>query len=567
MDAASSDAESKSEIGNGIDRKVSSIEANITTKQSWHHHVRAVTISLIACLQVFHTGYCIGFTSPAVRDFTGPETKLNLTLDEISWFGSLLTIGAMVGSLVCGPLMERLGRLVTMKFNMILYISGWVFIFSHTTVALLYIGRLLTGLAYGITITVVPVYVGEVGPTVIRGLLGASINLFLAIGIMAGYAFGIVFRWPHLAEIGIICASISLILCSILPESPFWLVKKKNNYDAQKAFKHLLGSATPLNAIKLRIASIQESQLENEERFKMKDILNPLFYRPLVIVVVLNSSQQLSGINALMFYVHSIFHAANFDDENLPSIMLGSVQILGLFVSMFLMDKLGRRKLFLVSSVGCGFCFALLGVCMYFISTCKASLEAPTQNMSEDNFPGTSNTTHYAGLHVDINGQNDHFYHYDSNEAKCSFEVSAWIALISSVMFIVLFALGLGPVPFTAIGELIPLQRRDFAGGLATFSNNLFSFVVVKSFPLLSLYTSSHAVFWGFGVINFMIASYAWWKLPETKGRSLQEIQELFAESPQTYRVRDDSSGHIAKKTVEETMLAKSHKEDVLVVA
>uniref|UniRef100_F6U2N7 Major facilitator superfamily (MFS) profile domain-containing protein n=1 Tax=Ciona intestinalis TaxID=7719 RepID=F6U2N7_CIOIN len=230
------------------------------------------------------------------------------------------------------------------------------------------------------------VYLVEIGPSIIRGSMGTLFNLILAVGILVPYALGFHFRWRSLSYIGVILASTSFLLCLWIPESPSWLVKKGRRERARKSLRFLQGRRK----------------------------------------IFLNVFQHLSGVNVIIFYAHSIFRMANFQNESVPSLLVSGIQVFALFVPLALMDRLGRRKLAFISGIGATLCNAAMGICFMKIYNASGS------------------AIHEVTSHPPVANSLERYV------------FAAWLTLVSALLFIVFFAFGLGPIPFVVLAELMP---------------------------------------------------------------------------------------------------------------
>uniref|UniRef100_H2Z9B4 Major facilitator superfamily (MFS) profile domain-containing protein n=1 Tax=Ciona savignyi TaxID=51511 RepID=H2Z9B4_CIOSA len=446
-----------------------------------------------ATMGSFNVGYALGFSSPATRDFHVYEKELSVTIEESSWFGSMLVLSAIGGSILGGIFTDRFGRKIVILLMLLTYTGGWVAIGVAKSLVPLFIGRFLTGFALGTTLVVVPAYLVEVAPPFIRGGLGSFFSLLLAIGIAVAYAFGFYFRWRGLAHIGTIISSISFLICLWIPESPSWLVKHGKESAARKRLQFLQGGRKSEKEIFNEIENIAQD-------IRSTQVLEPRFYKPLVVLVFLNAFQHLSGINVIIFYAHSIFRMANFHDESLPSLLVACIQVFALFVPLALMDRLGRRKLAFISGIGVTFCSASIGTCLYVFEMKQASFGANSTGILD----GNASTVGQSNL------------------------MTAWLSLVSILMFVVFYAMGLGPIPFVVLGELMPLRSRGLGGGIASATNSFTSFLVVKCFHFLVSILNIYGLFWllaGFGALYVL---FCWFSLPETMGRSRDELERLY---------------------------------------
>nr|XP_002130730.1 solute carrier family 2, facilitated glucose transporter member 8 [Ciona intestinalis] len=475
----------------------------VSNKARFGGYVTESLVIFCATLPSLNIGYAIGFSSPATRDFEVYETQLKLTTEQTTWFGSLLVLFAIAGSMACGLFMDKFGRKLSILLQLLIYTSGWVSLSVAGSCLPLFIGRCLTGFAMGASFTVIPVYLVEIGPSIIRGSMGTLFNLILAVGILVPYALGFHFRWRSLSYIGVILASTSFLLCLWIPESPSWLVKKGRRERARKSLRFLQGRRKSRKEISNEVDTIAESILHHETGMHLRDALEPSFCKPLLILIFLNVFQHLSGVNVIIFYAHSIFRMANFQNESVPSLLVSGIQVFALFVPLALMDRLGRRKLAFISGIGATLCNAAMGIC--FMKMEKDLFATLRDNITSYNASGSA-------IH----------------EVTSHPPVAAWLTLVSALLFIVFFAFGLGPIPFVVLAELMPLKTRGVGGGIVSATNWLMCFLVVKCFPSFVDLIHIYGVFWLLSGLSATYVVFCWWCLPETMGRSRDELGHLF---------------------------------------
>ncbi|KFP98878.1 Solute carrier family 2, facilitated glucose transporter member 8, partial [Leptosomus discolor] len=440
-------------------------------------------------------GFALGYSSPVIPELRKTDDpKLRLDSNEASWFGSVVTLGAAAGGILGGCLVDKVGRKLSLMLCSIPYVFGYIVIISAQNVWMLYFGRMLTGLASGITSLVVPVYISEVSHPKVRGMLGSCVQLMVVTGILGAYVAGITLKWRWLAVLCSFPSCIMLLFMSFMPETPRFLLNRNQRSEAIASLCFLRGPHADHEWECRQIeAGVQEEGL-NFSEFK-----NPSIYRPLLIGVALMFFQQVTGINAVMFYAETIFEDANFKVIGvLASVVVGSIQVCFTAVAALIIDKSGRKMLLYISGIIMALSTALFG--LYF------KLVLSNQNNS-------SNPNVWFALKSASPG----------TESSIS-----WLAVVSLGFFVAGFALGWGPVPWLVISEIFPLKARGISSGACVLTNWVMAFVVTKEFHDFIDYLTSYGTFWLFSAFCCLSVAFAAFYVPETKGQTLEQIEVYF---------------------------------------
>ncbi|XP_064482679.1 solute carrier family 2, facilitated glucose transporter member 8-like [Ornithodoros turicata] len=428
-------------------------------------------------------GTCLGYSSPAIpslREANG-TSSIMLSESEESWFGSIMTLGALICSPLAGMLVDWTGRRWAMLITSAGFLVAWLLIGFAGNLALLYLGRFLTGCFTGVISLAVPVYVSEISRPEVRGILGAGIQLSVTLGILMVYISGKYFEWNALAFICIGPPGAMALLMTFMAESPRWLLRKGRRQEALKALQFLYSKDTDYEA---ECHLIEENiRMSPKERFHIRELGQPYIFKPILLSLFLMFSQQYSGINAIMFYAVSIFEATgvNIDPKNCM-IIIGVVQVGATLAATLVMDCVGRRLL-LQCSLG------LIGASLLVLGAF-------------------------------------HWEKYTKGDEAVA--GVTWLPLLCVSIFIVGFSCGMGPVPWLMMGELLPLRVRGFATGIATFFNWSMAFLVTKGFNDMRRILHVHGTYWFFFAImtvSFVVVTLF---LPETKGKTLEEIELAF---------------------------------------
>ncbi|KAK7934048.1 hypothetical protein WMY93_004944 [Mugilogobius chulae] len=449
---------------------------------------RLFLATFAAVLGPLSFGFVLGYSSPAIPDLTSiSDQRLRLDATQASWFGSIVTLGAAAGGLLGGWMVQSLGRKFSLMLASVPFVCGFTVIVAAQAVWMLHLGRALTGVASGITSLVVPLYISETAHERVRGLLGSCVQLMVVLGIMGVYLAGLVLDWRWLAVCSSIPPALMLVSMCFMPETPRFLLSKGKRREAEDALRFLRGPEANVAWESARIEESAQEQVRERESvqeqgsgFRFSDLADPGVYKPLLLGVFLMIFQQMTGINAIMFYAESIFEQAHFKNGDVGSVSVGVTQVVFTAVAAVVMDRAGRRLLLIISGASMAVSTAAFGVYFYLLNQ-----PGPPAQMS-------------------------------------------WVALLSMAVFITGFALGWGPIPWLVMGEILPVRVRGFAGAVCVLTNWGMAFVVTKSFQDMMTLLTSAGTFWLFSsmcILNLVFTSVF---LPETKGKSLEQIEALF---------------------------------------
>lgn len=405
------------------------------------------------------------------------------------WAMSSALIGCLFGAIISGALSDRLGR------KRLLLFAAFLFIFSAlgTGASRVYdwfiFYRILGGVGIGLASNLSPMYIAEISPAAVRGKFVSLNQLTIVIGILlaqlinwqiaepvapsatdaeilASWNGQTGWRWMFWAET--IPAGLFFILMFFVPESPRWLTKNGN----ADRVEHILSKIGGGEYAKIEYQSIRETLAAEKGRVNFRHLFEPGMKKILLIGIVIAAFQQWCGINVIFNYAEEVFEAAGYgvSDILFNIVLTGSVNLVFTFVALYTVDKLGRRALLLLGAGGLAGIYAFMGAAYYF-------------------------------------------------------QVTGWPLLLLVVIAIACYAMSLAPVTWVVLSEIFPNKIRGAAMAVATVSLWLASFLLAYTFPLLNNLLGASGTFWLYGVICVAGFIFIYKKLPETKGKSLEEIE------------------------------------------
>lgn len=433
----------------------------------------------------------LGWSSPVIIKITqanSTDYDFYVTESQGDWISSLINLGAAAICFPIGLIMDGIGRKRTMLLLVLPFTLGWGLIIWATNVAMLMAGRFIIGVAGGAFCVTAPAYNSEISQDSIRGTLGSFFQLMITLGILFSYVVG---SYTSVFLFNILCGLIPLVFGLVfffMPESPSYLVVKGRNEEARAALVRLRGRNydvdTELNNLKFKAEQSNSHPTSFLTNIRKRNVI-----KALVICYFLMVFQQLSGINAVIFNTAAIFTAAGSTiGQEIASIIIGVIQVVATFVSSMVVDRLGRRILLLLSALVMCLCLTALGVYFYLQSVHGEDSDI-IQNIS-------------------------------------------WLPLVSLSLFFIAFSIGFGPIPWMMAGELCLIDIKAFVGSTAGTLNWLLSFTVTSTFNSLNNAIGQGQVFWMFAGIMVLGFLFIFFIVPETKGKSVDEIQLMLGATP-----------------------------------
>ncbi|GAB6023614.1 Facilitated trehalose transporter Tret1 [Chamberlinius hualienensis] len=439
---------------------------------------RTLGCSMAAAIGSIGLGSVIGYTSPAIPDLNSrSNSPYRLVSIEIAMVASIISIGGLIGEPIGGYVLDKIGRKMTLILSAFPFVIGWLLIAASTNVAMMYVGRFITGFCSGIMDVAVPVYIAEISEPSTRGFMGSCHELSTNFGLLFVFAFGCILPWNWLAVACAIIPVCMLVAVLVIPESPRWLLVKNRRIEALEALTWLRNESSYVSE---EIADIDDNIKLSGTKIGLKDVTDPSIYKPFLIVAGLLFFQQFSGYGVIPEFMVSIFEAANSGwDPYIQTAIVGVFGVVANLLSAFAADKAGRRPMLILSA--CIMLISMSGLTAFFM------------------------VQHF--------GNTEHIF---------------WLPTISLVMYNFGVALGYGPIPFYLASELFPLRARGLAGGMGIATVWLFMFITNMTYPgaieLLEHY-GVYAILCGF---CFMAVLFPILFVIETKGKTLEQIERDF---------------------------------------
>ncbi|KAF5457468.1 hypothetical protein F2P56_021568 [Juglans regia] len=429
----------------------------------------------VTCLGAILFGYHLGVVNGAL-EYLAKDLGIAENTVVQGWVVSTLLAGATVGSFTGGALADKFGRTRTFQLDAIPLAIGAFLCATAQSVQTMIIGRLLAGIGIGVTSAIVPLYISEISPTEIRGALGSVNQLFICIGILAALVAGLPLAgnplwWRTMFGIAIIPSILLALGMAFSPESPRWLFQQGKILEAEKSIKTLFG--------KERVAEVMHDltaagQGSTEPEAGWFDLFSSRYWKVVSVGAALFLFQQLAGINAVVYYSTSVFRSAGIASDVAASALVGAANVFGTAVASSLMDRQGRKSLLMTSFSGMAASMLLLSLSFTW------KVLAP-----------------YSGT----------------------------LAVLGTVLYVLSFSLGAGPVPALLLPEIFASRIRAKAVALSLGMHWISNFVIGLYFLSVVNKFGISSVYLGFSTFCLLAVLYIAGNVVETKGRSLEEIE------------------------------------------
>jgi sugar porter (SP) family MFS transporter len=436
-------------------------------------YVAAIFAALGGLLFGYDTGVISGAELFLKNDFTLSTFALEVIVSGV-------LAGAAVGALLGGRLADLFGRRRLLIVTAIIFGVGGIACAAATSPAILVLGRIIVGLGIGLASGTVPVYISEVSPADARGWQVSLFQLAITIGILLAYivdyAFASIQGWRWMFGLAVVPAAIFGVGMLFLPESPRWLARRGHHEQARSVLARIRGTSDP----SAEMDEINRTLAHADERGRLSDVFAPSVRPALIVGIGLAVFQQVTGINTVIYYAPLIIQSAGISSASgaiLATAGIGVVNVLMTIVAMWLIDRMGRRPLLLVGIAGMVATLGMLGLAFHMSGKSSALV---------------------------------------------------WLAVISMMVYVASFAISLGPIFWLLISEIYPLKIRSSSEGLAAAFNWGSNLLVSLTFLTFLQIIGPARTFWMYGFFAVAAWIFSYFRVPETKGRTLEEIEEFW---------------------------------------
>ena len=511
---------------------------NSSTKKTWF-------IAFVVSIGGFLFGFDAGIIS-GVMSYAGPQFNLNDI--QTGWVVSSPSFSAMIAMLISGRLSDYMGRKKILLIVAFLYAVSAVLSAYATGYDMLWIARMLGGVAFGAALVLAPTYIAEISSAENRGKLVSTQQLNIVLGFFAAFLCNYYLNdlntsgssflsdesvWRWMLGIELVPALLYLVLLLFVPNSPRWL--------------YLKGKVEEAKAILLKLHSKEKAEEEAEaiatsilntkskEKIELKELLKPGLRFIFLVGLTLGILQQITGINAIYFYATSIFKQTGIGTNAAfaQGVLLSVIALVFTIISMLVIDKVGRRPLLLVGIAGIaisllcgsyGFNTATYKLTEKKISILDVSIREKLTPFIDKSYD--SDVVFKREMKAALGTT---YAKNDGAILEAAIEMNAVLVLIGILGFVACFAFSLGPVMWVMLSEIFPNKYRGLAIGIIGFINSFTSWLIQQIFPWELSNLGNTLTFFIFGIIGAVGFFILLKVLPETKGKSLEQLETEFS--------------------------------------
>ncbi|CAH0555375.1 unnamed protein product [Brassicogethes aeneus] len=442
-------------------------------------------LAVLTCtVSAISDGMQYGWSAPVIPVLKHPDSPVKISESDEEWLESVYMLGGIAGLPVTIVLVDRIGRKNSMICSAMASLIGWILIGVGNTVEYLFVARFLTGLAGDVAFVAAPMYIAEIADKKIRGFLAGVIYLMMLVGILVIYSVAPFVPIYVSSIVGGIILCLQLCAFPYIPKSPYYLLSK-GKYDKAKESLRKLRTNKDIDKEFEEIYSAVNRQ--KTEKGRPQDlILIKSNRKALIIMTVLNAAQHFSSISVILMNLHDILERAGsaFMSPTTSGIVFAAVMLIAATAADFFVDKFGRKILLTTSSLFTGLC--LLVIAIYFT---LQKMEYDVSNVS-------------------------------------------WIPIAAVMVYAAVFKYGLGMVPIVMTAELFPTKVKAMGMTISDAMYLLFALISIELYQSLSSRFGIDVPFYIFAASCLFTAAFSMLYIPETKGKTLEEIQFILKGEP-----------------------------------
>jgi len=457
--------------------------------------IKQLLPTLILNLAALSSGISLGFSAIALPQLKGnnngtwygtgtPYQPFPLDMESGSWIAGIFGIGAIFGGFAAAILGSKYGQRLAIMMIAVPDMIGWILIASAQNVPMMLMGRFLSGFAAAGYSPSIQTYIAEIAQPQHRGWLGGITTPVLAFGTLISYTLGSLISWHFIAIIGAVIPLLLIPGLALLHDSPYWHLQKG---DEKKALAVMESFRKEGSNSLAELLAISDTLSTSEFTWKesLQHLTHRQYRRPFLTLNALFLLMTFTGNFAISFYAVEVFQKAGAGhiNEYLSAIIIGAIRLLGSLLFIPAVKHLSRRLLMCGSSFVMGVSMSVLGLAMY---------------------------SHETGVLSNL-------------------DTITWLPLVCVTIYMLADPVGVGSVPFLYLGEFFPSEMRSLLSGITIGLSNLELFIVVKTFPnLTGSMIGTSGTFWLYAGFCFVTLLYTLVWIPETRGRSLQDIERYF---------------------------------------
>ncbi|KAK4300627.1 hypothetical protein Pmani_027181 [Petrolisthes manimaculis] len=404
------------------------------------------------------------------------DPQMNMSTGQRAWVVSIVALCALTGSFVTARVLDKIGRRTTLMCMSPVVAVGWTIMALAPNPTWVLVGRAVCGIVTPFLFSGACVYNSDTPEPWLRGRLGSISTLLLTLGILLSYVVGYLASWRNSCYILACPCFLTVLAVWLVPESPYFFMLKHRRKEAKATLSWLRG---PKFNLETEMEAMEEKISEVGRKMNYRELLKPRTRKPFIIALFLHTLQQVSGGNILIMYTGTVIINAGIDNHGIATIYVGLVQLAGTVCSVLLMDHLGRRPMIITSTFIMGSLTVVLGGC-YYVNDVLA-LGWPS-----------------------------------------------WIPLLTILVGQFGYCLGCRTVPWLISSELFNTTIRTTANTICFSWNRILNFIIIQIFPFFVEAAGYSTVFFVFGSLCLLCCIISIFFLPETRGKSLEQIQDFF---------------------------------------